>query len=255
MLNLTSQKKRDTMLCYTDVNENGPEAGPFVQDAARMAATGASFFTFAWSPTARPAEDSEAIKGHKIDLATRTNHRIFAKGLKENVQLVTNSGNAWQWRRVCFTLKGDQFMDTVDPDTSSFFRQTSNGMVRLVKLIPNEDIFIPLFRGARDQDWIDPFNAALNTDLATIKYDKVRHIQSGNASGVFRNYKLWHGMNQNILYRDEEDGDTLYSSPRSTTGKQGMGDYYVVDFFRAIGGTSSDYLDFLPQASFYWHEK
>lgn len=255
ILNKSSQKKRDTMLSFTDVTAANPESGVFAQASAVMAGASASFFTFGWIPTARQAEDSTGAKGAKIDTATRTSHTIFARGVKENIILSTNSGASWEWRRICFTLKGSDYIDTVDPTTSDYFRLTSNGYVRLVTEIPDQDIFIPMFRGARDQDWIDPLNAAVNTDLASIHFDKKRTIASGNERGIIRSFKMWHPMNKNIVYRDEEDGDTMFTSALSTSGRKGMGDYYIIDMFRCNNADTADTLEFLPQATFYWHEK
>ena len=243
------------MISFTDVTATNPETGEFTQDPAIMSATGASFYTFAWLASGRPAEQSSGAKGTKIDEGTRTNTTIYARGLKERITLTTSSGLAWEWRRIVFQIKKADFQDTPDPTTSKFMRLTSNGMVRLVTLIPNEDIFIELFDGARNQDWLDPLNAKTNTRLIDVKYDRVKQIRSGNDLGVIKHYNMWHPINKNIVYEDEQDGDTMFTSALSTGSKAGSGDMYVVDIFRSAGGSSDDLLSYLPQSTFYWHEK
>lgn len=255
LLNKTSQKKKDTMLSFTDVTAANPESGVFAQGSAVMDAATASFFTFAWLASGRPAENSSGVKGSKIDEGTRTSTTIFARGLKERITLRTNSPVAWLWRRICFQIKKADWQDSIDPNTSDFFRITSDGMVRLVTEIPNQDIFIDLFEGARNQDWIDPMNAKVNTRAITVKYDRRITIASGNSSGIIRHYNMWHPINKNITYDDEQDGDSMFTEGVSVGGKQGSGDFYVVDMFQSNGGVSGETLEFLPQATFYWHEK
>ena len=62
-------------------------------------------------------------------------------------------------------------------------------------------------------------------------------------------------MNKNMVYANDENGEGETLDVISTASKHGMGDYYVVDFFNANGGTASDLLDFNPEATLYWHEK
>ena len=158
ILNVSSQKKKDTMIGFTDVTAGNPETGEFQQSPAVMAASTASFFTFAWLASGRPAEDVNGAKGSKINEGIRTSTSIFCRGLKERITFNTSSGVPWEWRRIVFTIKKADFQDSSDPNTSKFFRITSNGMARLVTLIPNEDIFIELFDGARFQDWLAPLS-------------------------------------------------------------------------------------------------
>jgi len=242
------------MLSYSDVLT----PGTFVQGGATLTAGTGTFYTFTWIATARPAENFTGTKGTKVDVSTRTNQTIFARGLKERIRIETQGGVGWQWRRICFTMKGDAIVGgNSDPTTSEFFRITSNGMVRLVHQDPDASTIERVFRGQQTEDWANVMNAQVDTRNITVKYDRVRTIQSGNESGVNRFYNLWHAMNKNILYEDEESGDSMFTSPLSAESRAGMGDYYVVDFFQANAGSvgGQDDLIFEPQATFYWHEK
>ena len=157
ILNVSSQKKKDTMISFTDVTAGNPETGEFSQNPAVMAASTASFFTFAWLASGRPAEDVNGAKGSKINEGIRTSTSIFCRGLKERITFNTSSGVPWEWRRIVFTIKKADFQDSSDPNTSKFFRITSNGMARLVTLIPNEDIFIELFHNIHiTRSWFTP---------------------------------------------------------------------------------------------------
>ena len=100
-------------------------------------------------------------------------------------------------------------------------------------------------------------NAKVDNRNISVRFDRVRTIQSGNESGVSRHYNLWHAMNKNVLYEDEEAGDSMFTSAISTESRAGMGDYYVVDFFESNAGGQPgvDDLIFQPHATFYWHEK
>nr|QXN75652.1 MAG: capsid protein [Genomoviridae sp.] len=254
ILNKTSQKKYDNMLSYSDVET----PGTFVQGGARLNAAIAGFYTFTWIATARPAENFTGTKGSKVDVKVRTNQTIFARGLKEKIRLQTLGGVGWSWRRICYTLKGDRILGgDVDPTTSEYFRLTSNGMARLVHQESSSRSIQAIFQGQQGQDWENAMNAKVDTRNITVMYDRIRTIQSGNESGVSRHYNLWHPMNKNVVYEDEEAGDSMFTSAVSTESRAGMGDYYVTDFFEPNRGgvAGDDDLEFQPHATFYWHEK
>ena len=163
----------------------------------RAGSTQPSEFVFIWNATGRPAENSDGQRGSKVDVSLRTSESIFAVGVKERITLETNNSAPWQWRRICFTSKDD--FGQRDPDTSDYFRRTSNGMVRLVRA-QNEVTYLQdqLFEGQRNQDWLSMITAPVSTRHYSIKYDKTRVIKSQNNSGLTHNYKLWHPMRSNI---------------------------------------------------------
>nr|WNK16368.1 MAG: capsid protein [Genomoviridae sp.] len=260
LLNKTSQKKRDNMLSYTNTTAADPFSTTYTGTGAVMrfpvgqTNPGSEFF-YVWNATARPAETSEGQRGSKIDVSLRTSESIYAKGLRERITLETNNSAPWEWRRVCFTSK-DDFGQT-DPDTATFFRQTSSGMVRMVSAL-STGIYLQseLFEGERNQDWLSVFTAPLSRKNFSIKYDKTRIIRSTNNSGTIREYKLWHPMESNLAYREEQQGETMTESAVSVTGRVGMGNYYVIDMFRKHGNNDDQStLTFTPEATFFWHEK
>lgn len=129
-------------------------------------------------------------------------------------------------------------------------------MARLVHEIPDNRIHQLVFRGQRNEDWIDVFAAPTDTRKCNILYDRTRTLQSRNDSGYTGNFKMWHPISKNIMYDDEEQGTTYWTSPLSAEGRRGWGDFYVVDFFECnYTGEGSPQLVFLPNATLYWHEK
>lgn len=259
ILNKTSQKKRDNMLAYTNTLFDNPFSEDYFQGGAVMrrpvGVTLPAEFIYVWNATGRPSETSAGLRGSKMDTSLRTSESIYAVGLKERIQLETNNAAPWQWRRICFTSKDD--FSEADPDTSGYFRRTSNGMVRLLRAqSENEYLNDELFEGERNVDWLSAITAPLSRKNFSIRYDKTRVLRSGNQAGLTHNFNMWHSMRKNIMYEGEQTGENMIDSAVSVTGKPGMGNYYVVDIFVKHGDNDdASTLKFTPESTFYWHEK
>lgn len=261
ILNTSSRKKRNGMLSWSNTTSAG---------AVRAAAPGPAYINgvtggfFTWHATAQQLDAQSTIANQ----ATRTSTTCYMKGLSEHLRIQTSSGLPWFHRRVCFTLKGiNAFNAPVAGDTPAFpiqtYIDTSNGIERLwsneqINVQPNtlNAQWSVLFKGIVGKDWDDYIIAPLDTSRVTIKFDKTWTMQSGNTQGIVRERKLWHPMNHNLVYDDDENGDIEASSYFSTTSKAGMGDYYVIDMFQpGAGGTSTDLLQIAANSTLYWHEK
>lgn len=259
ILNLTSRKKRDNMLSHSNTTAATPVGGTsYVNGPAVL--RGDQTYIFGWMATARPLIDGLGNTGVISDMAMRTQQLCYMRGLKEAINIRTNSGNAWQWRRICFTYKGNGLTTATNDTPYQYFSQKTNGMVRTMNNLntsPKGDLLLSiLFRGQQNSDWLNVFNAQTDPTRVTIKYDRTRTIASGNDSGVLRTYHHWLPMNKNLMYDDDEAGDGTITRFTSTLGKVGMGDYYVVDFFQCSDGAdSTDIMSILPEATLYWHEK
>lgn len=259
ILNKTSQKKRDHMLSFSNTHFENQFDTEFNQGGAiirrPVGVNLPSEHIYIWNATGRPSENSTGQRGSKTDISLRTSESIFAVGLKERIQLETNNAASWEWRRICFTSKDD--FGQADPDTSDYFRRTSNGMVRLVRAQEQSSYLEDqLFEGQRNSDWLSAITAPLSSRHFSIRYDKTRVIKSYNNSGLAHTYRLWHPMYKNLTYEQEQDGEKMIDSAVSVTGRLGMGNYYVVDIFRKHGvNDDQSTLTFTPEASFYWHEK
>lgn len=267
ILNLTSRKKRNTMLAWSNTTSAG---------AARVTAPGAAFVAgnstgrFLWCATAQDLTTQSGGIGSVTQPAQRTASICFMRGLSENLRIQTSSGLAWFHRRICFTNKGSNpFIDRAAADTSTPLNpatplvDTSNGVQRLwlnmtINGTPNtiNERYGILFKGAQGVDWDDELTAPVDTTRISLKFDRTWTIRSGNANGTVAERKLWHPMNHNLAYDEDETGSSETTSYFSQTSKLGMGDYYVLDIITpGQGGTSSDLLLLSNTTSLYWHEK
>lgn len=266
VLNISSTKKRDTMLTYTNSTATAQTGSTTYSANVPAVVVGGqgvnSAAAFLWCATARDNTTStSAGKGTIFDQSTRTSSSPYMVGLKEAIEIQVNTGMPWQWRRICFTVKGSLGLT----ETSSFglSTETSSGYVRVVNQISGDTgggqgyiLYEKLFRGQNLADWNDPMTAKVDTTRVTLKYDKTCSLASGNEDGFIRKYNRWHDMHKTLVYNDDELGGGMTPFAYSTTGKAGMGDYYVLDMFRArTGSATSDQLSFRPEATLYWHEK
>lgn len=259
MLNVSSEKKRDVMPCWTNI-VNG---APGTEGLAGATLVGTANYMIVWSPTARGSTFATGARGSKFYEQLRTSVTTYAVGVKETIRIGTNGPVGWHWRRICFTMKGEDLYsgdrDTFDLSNSPVARITSDGMKRAV-LISEAALQTRgvIFKGNQNVDWTDVITAQLDTNRITPVYDQVRHIKSGNIAGQTRIIKVWHPMDKNIVYNEDQNGQDTPESFYSVTGKAGMGDYYIVDFFKSDlvqGDTTNSNLYFEPQATYYWHER
>lgn len=206
---------------------------------------------FLWCATARDrptsTEDQEAD-------SVRTATTCYMRGLKERVTFLTNSGASWRWRRICFTIRG-----TLPLEATPVSLETSNGWIRLVKRIESTSTWSNfqaiVFKGGAGVDWLDSYEAPLDTTRIDVKYDRRRVLNSGNQQGKYFDFGHWFPMNKNLVYGDDEFAQSENAASRSTTSKAGMGDYYIMDIIESATGLQADTLGFSPEATLYWHEK
>jgi len=261
ILNTSSRKKRNGMLTWSNTSSTGASQ-PIGQSNAYV--NGAQAGYFLWSPTAMDLNATASVRNP----ALRTASTIFAKGLSEHLRMQSSSGIPWFHRRICFTHRGASPFNAVsssDTPTNPLqpYLDTSNGIERLFlnSTINNNPVTLTaqqgiIFKGAQNIDWSDFIIAPVDTSLINVKFDKTWTMQSGNANGFVRERKLWHPMGHNLVYNEDESGETETTSFFSTSSKAGMGDYYVLDLFSAgASGTSSDVLLIAANSTMYWHEK
>lgn len=261
ILNTTSRKKRNGMLSWTNTSATGTSQP--TQVGVSVVGNLGAFYV--WSPTCQSLDANSLVANQ----ASRTSTTCYMRGLSEHIRIQTSSGIPWFHRRICFTTKGlNPFNLLVSADTSPVqgfapYVDTSNGVERLwfneninsMQNTLNQQWGI-LFRGENGRDWNDLITAPVDTARVSLKFDKTWTMQSGNASGLVRERKLWHPMNKNLVYDDDESGDIESARYYSTSAKPGMGDYYVVDIVQpGSGATSSDYLSITANSTLYWHEK
>lgn len=263
MLNTTSRKKRNGMLSWSNTASTGASqtvgSGPAYVNGA-----GTGFFL--WCATANDLNTSSGAYNTIGQESQRTSTTCYMRGLSEHIRIQTSSGLPWFWRRICFTYRGDfPPPPTADSPTQTlrYFQDTSNGMVRLwfnidVNNNPNQKNYIDtfIFKGAKGVDWNDFVIAPTDPRRVGVKYDKTVCIKSGNNVGTIRESKLWHPMNKNLVYDDDESGEQEAGFYKSVESRAGMGDYYVLDILApATGGTTTDQILIQANSTLYWHEK
>ncbi len=202
-----------------------------------------------WCPTAR---DRGSNISDPVSSSVRERDAVYMRGLKENIILKTNTSVSWRWRRICFTCKGMPLGTSMVSETNSgWTRQLWNrGATTFAALVANL-----IFKGQQGVDWQDVFVAKLDTNNIKVCYDRLRTLSSGNQNGKFFRDNRWYPMNKTLVYQNDEQGEAESNEAFSTTGRAGMGDYYIVDYFDSASLTSSDVLNFQPEATLYWHER
>lgn len=232
-------------------NFTGPSTGDNLLDRTPYA--------FLWCATARAMTASASAP------AGRTVQDPYMVGLRENIEIQTTTGVPWQWRRICFRTKRDMASTIGAAANTGFYTPTSDGSARrtVSTLTGNRNtgeqyaLYELLFRGQNATDWVDPMVAKTDNTRMTIVSDSIKTIGSGNdTGGTIRKYKRWYPMRKTLVYNADESGVSILSGDFSTRDPPGMGDFYVVDLFRArYGAGASSVLTFSPQATLYWHEK
>lgn len=172
--------------------------------------------------------------------------------------ITTGSAASWRWRRIVFAAKGLQ--DAITGFVGNY--ETSNGWPRAIIDYSGADPSVTrnqwenfMFEGNAGQDWYSTFTAKVDTKRCTLLYDRTRIINSGNQSGRFAAYKLWHPINKNVVYANDEAGEGKSNQSTSVQSKAGLGDVYVIDMFSCASGNAADQLVFEPECTTYWHEK
>lgn len=267
VLNVTSRKKQDTMLSFT--NTDGAGASTTVKAGSLFVNGSTGYAMSVFCPTARSLATAGATNT-VTDTNDRTAVTCYMRGYKENVRVQTSSPLPWLWRRICFTTKGPFFFAGVTNTDGTAYNQTylpysdtSIGMSRKwfnmqVNNMPQTVAQYNgvIFKGAAGLDWNDVITAKVDNSRVTVKSDVTRRITTGNNSGHFSERKLWYPMNKNLVYDDDEIGGQMQTAYASTDAKAGMGDYFIVDYLvPGVGGAASDIINLNATATLYWHEK
>lgn len=221
-----------------------------------------------WAATAQDLTDQNTTAGTVAEMAQRTASTCYMRGLSEHIRIQTSSPLPWFWRRIVFRVKGNTaFQSLLAPfaGITGPYWDGSSGIERLLVNSLSQTVSqttqinqqqAVLFKGQNGVDWTDPILAPVDTSRVTLMYDKTCLLRSGNQSGTIKESKLWHPMNKNIVYDDDESGSTENSSYYSTTSKAGMGDVFVIDQFQSgTGGSTTDLVQVTVNSTLYWHER
>lgn len=258
ILNMTSTKKRDTMLPWTNMTAASQQGSTTYTTSPAVITGGVSLAPLTiWCATARDLTPNSGTAAPATQ-ALRTATTCYMRGLNENIEIQVSDGTPWQWRRICFTSK-TLATQLVASSSFTLYNETSLGMVRTINQpsgAPRITLESYLFRGAVNIDWNDQIIAPVDTTRVSLLSDKTITISAGNESGSIRKFRRFLPLNKNLVYDDDESGDTESGSYLSVGSKAGMGDLFVVDIFRPrVGSTTTNQLLFSPNTTLYWHEK
>ena len=266
ILNKTSVKKRDVRSVLTSLNAGGvdtaqgvnnPPISSFTVAPANM--NGVVPYRFLYIPTATSLI-TDGLPNWKSNDSRRTATTCYWVGVKERLQLVAQTGHPWRLRRICFTLKGFELLQSTTGDAfwnNRVFIANQDGNFRVMTpLSPGVGALNNiLFEGTPGLDWQQEFLAKVDTTRVKVMFDRTRIFNSGNNGPHVHNVSFWHKMRKNLVYDDEEDGGTMRTSSLSTRGNPGMGDYYIYDIWECIGGNSESLAAVSCNSVNYWHEK
>lgn len=264
ILNVSSIKKRDNMMpAVISPGEAAPTLGPI---------TTSTGFTSLYIPTARtlaPAND--------MGESMRQRQTTYSVGYKERVQVDIIGGGVWKWRRVVFAYKGGEslwtgpnpgewtepfYSKSVKPDPDDPLPLAPD-MVRLIGQPTSAQasrIRDLLWDGQQGVDWASEYTAKVDTTRVRLLSDKTYVFNPGNESGMSRTFRLWYPIRHNIVYDDDEWGASAFGlgSPISVQSKIGFGDVYVYDIAYCVvpsSGSVTAQMQFLPEGTYYWHER
>nr|QVW56545.1 MAG: capsid protein [Gemycircularvirus] len=272
ILNKTSRKKRNGMLTFSNSTATGALA-TVSQSPLTIAGSpsGNTLGLVHFRPTAMDLNDTSSNPNSIVNTPVRTASICYMRGFAENIRIETSTGNPWFHRRVCITTRDPLFyvQNTADPAgadrgyAAAGAIETSNGWQRLASNIITDTLTATqtswltiLFKGAQGNDWDDFITAPIDTNRVDLKFDKTWIYKSGNERGVLRERKIWHPMNKNLYYDDDENGAQETTTNFSVRDKRGMGDYHIFDFFsQGSSGSTSDLLKIRFTSTMYWHEK
>jgi len=279
LLNITSRKKRDTLMPTTGtgfIPGNGLPAG-----VTGGIGLDRGYAMFAFMPFARTAHVDNVAFDNVSNQAQRTATNCFAKGYRDDIKISTNSSHSWEWRRIVFFFKGPGLISPEgevdalgvaqlleydgtpagDGGAIGYRRKLANlspesGSGSAGNVIVHDNFVRAMFRGQPGADWNNPFNAPINKDLISVIHDRKRVFRTGNDRGSVWEIKKYHSINKSLWYNDREVGDHMEFSPYSAEIKKSCGDVYIVDLIApAFGATEDDSLIFNPTGSVYWHER
>lgn len=262
LLNITSRKKRNTMITVSNTDPSGNATG---LAAKSLNINGTQTGYVVWTPTAMNLARDGGLNTIN-DESARTATTCYMRGLKENLRVQTSSGCPWFHRRLIFRTTDKQMAISATYSDGATDASTTNGMVRLMRnftISSNSalqqyitDLNDELFRGKEGIDWADTLTAQTSSNQITVVSDVSRIYQSGNQFGMARVKKSWIPMNKNLVYDDDEQGETKASSYVSAEGIHGMGNLMILDIIKpGAGAAVGDQIRLDATASLYWHER
>lgn len=251
ILNVTSTKKRDTMLSAAW------DGAAYVPGPLVLTGGNAEINTIFWAASARLPFVGVEDPGQN----NREKSEIYLRGYRCDMQVEITTNQPWEWRRIVFSVKGlGHHLATNDFIAHTF----ANGYMRGVRELDDyettdnyyNEIKHILFRGEDGTDWTSEMTAPIRTKNVTVHSDRTRILRSQNSAGHLHKFKQWVPFNRPFTYADSEAGGQMTRSPFGVDSKQGTGDVFFIDFYRTLNSSSAtDILNVSEVTTMYWHER
>ena len=238
----------------------GPAGLPFVMTAGAT-------YNFAFVPSARTFHANSSIQQQRAWDYTRQSTYTYSVGYSERVTLVANSSANWRWRRIVFTMKNLEpaqsfqsgalfnYNTSVGPSPAmcglcttlrttrclgscfsvKFFREL-RVWTTVIHLMPRSTLPAFVFCTTRILVWLVEMTQRIGAYVAFITAITLVSFT----------------MRRRLAITKDTGSE---ASHYNNSSRLGQGDLWVVDMFACAGGSGSDELRFLPQGTYYWHER
>lgn len=259
VLNITSEKKRDTVPSIGSINGSSVTAITQTTQGCLWLATYKVGSASAMSPHIRNKQD------------------VYWKGISERLKMGGATSDPFKWRRVVFQLEGGPNATGLDPSvyTSNYLEYDSEAPLAGSTAFPTNPFqlggvyrqrraMIPMsttdfatfangfFQGQSSIDFTDYLVAKVDNRIKVLS-DITRSITSGNDSGVLKTYKTYIPLNKTMKYADAESGSNQAYNGYAAFNSP-LNDTYVFDYFEQHADAPNQ-LSVTSQATTYWHEK
>lgn len=247
ILNLTSVKKKDTMMPALVATDGSVSPTPTV--SVNLPANSYVSWTQAISYRERQSV---------MTAPARNLRDIYLKGFAETLRIDTNSPNPIMVRRLVVSapvridltggITGNDTQPTHVVDNGTHFIGLGVGT-------KNIDLYETLFEGSSTRDWQDVFIAKIDNRRWRVHSDKTFQVRSGNTGDAFRQMKFWDPINKKVQYDDEERGNDIYGSGWTTTSTQGhqQNVYCIYIWYNQMSAAINPQIT--QQRTMYWHER
>lgn len=247
LLNITSQKKRDTMMIGR-VNSDG-SVSPVGRVEYNILPSVSQLFISCASYKERVNNSNEA---------SRTQRNVFLKGIRENVRWESGGPDPVLVRRIVVT--GSPRID-LSGGVSGITTQPTKVVLNGVHYIGigtgemNFNVNELLFGGTFNVDWNDASTSKIDPRRWKVHSDRRFIVRSGNTSEGIMQRKFYDAINRNITYDDDENGTTMVPSGWASFSSTGhhQNTYIIYQVYNP--GTTTVTPSFSIQRTLYWHER
>lgn len=247
ILELTSTKKQDTMLCTNPLGAPGPYP---------QAGVNASAGSFIFCPTYRP-KATDVTGETENSASARFSSTCYVKGIRERWSISSVGGSPIRWRRIVFHTAST--LTSVVP--AGKYQGTLPGNIRIrpfQNLTTTElnDLMTQVAQGVKGTDYLDWPDFKCDVNKIKVISDKTSIIRPETSAGTSRTVNIYTPIEKYIRYLDNEFAEDEVSSPYCTPSGSPLGNVFIWDIFQATLTTSPETnISVAVNTTHYWHER